>query len=362
MQYIDELPSNVTLDENDPLYEVKKAYADKLELIQLNITNELAKIESYVPMPVEPLKPKKAKSSDHVFALDFNDLKNAIDDRFLSSSEISETEAAERGLAELYREYEQMLWQISPKSNISPQQFQSKYSEVDGIRIKKANERDYEFTLINGDQATQVIVNPVLTSTDYEKALAVFNRKFAEYQTKVAEREATLAGKKQAVRDAFAAERAKEEKAYQDRLAQLQDNNLNAAATEYIIKRKVINRFRATEMGIWNVDRPIPPSIKNMMASFQDKNGRKFEHNTAYLVDKSHNTVSKFCAGKNTPLHFNRNSDNLLWLLTEDNKIAVFRPEDFKRINQPKGSYTFEMTVIDKEIKSEADVREVLYF
>ena len=115
-------------------------------------------------------------------------------------------------------------------------------------------------------------------------------------------------------------------------------------------------------MGIWNCDRPIPPSEQRFKASFADKNGNTFHNRTAYLVDKSRNTVKQFYTAEKTPLNFNENSENLLWLLTEDNKIAVFRPEDFKRINQPKGSYQFEMTVIDKEIKSEADVRAVLHF
>jgi len=366
-QNIDEMElikekEELVLDKKDPFYDIKKTHADKLSLLEIKEANELAKIDATQPKPIEPLKPKKATKSDHVFALDFNDLTQAIDDRFLSDSEKNEAAQAEKDLANLYREYEQMLWQISSKSNISPTRFAQQYNEVDGISIKKVNSRDYEFTLINGSSATKVIVNPVLTGRDYEKAMETFNQKFNAFSQEMETREAILKEKKEAVRERIAEERRLEEEDYQNRLAMLQKGQNDHQAIDHIIKRRVVNRFKATEMGIWNCDRPIPPSEQRFRANFVDKSGKQFNNRTAYLVDKSRNTVKRFYTTEKTPLNFNKNSENLLWLLTEENKIAVFRPEDFKRINQPKGSYNFELTVIDKEIKSEKDVREVLYF
>lgn len=355
-------PQDLKLDESDPLYDVKKAYADKLELLAVNEANELAKVEATVPKPSEPLKPKKATRTDNVFALDFNDLSAEIDDRFLSDAEKGEAKQAERDLAGLYQEYEQMLWKVSNQSGISAEKFAQQYNQVDGITIKKVNSRDYEFTLINGSSATKVIVNPVLTGADYEKALATFNQEFAKYSTEIKAREATLTDKKEAIKNRFAQEKEMAEAAFQNQLVAMQNAGNNHQAIDHIIKRKVVNRFKATEMGIWNCDRPIPPFEQKINASFVDKDGNKFDGRMAYLVDKSRNTVVRFYTTDKTPMNYNKNSDNLLWLLTEDNKIAVFRPDDFKRINKPKGSYEFEMAVIDKEIKSEADVREVLHF
>ena len=51
-----------------------------------------------------------------------------------------------------------------------------------------------------------------------------------------------------------------------------------------------------------------------------------------------------------------------MWVITKENKIAVFRPEQFKRINQKKGDYTFVLDLVDQEIKSEEDVRKILLF
>lgn len=353
---------DLKLDKNDPLYEVKKAYAGKLEAITINEANELAKVDATLPKPSEPLKPKKASRSDNVFALDFSDLSAAIDDRFLSDSEKGQAKKAERDLAGLYQEYERMLWKVSPQSSISAEKFAQEYNQVDGITIDKYNDRDYEFTLINGTSATKVIVTPVLTGQDYEKAMATFNQKFAKYSNEIKEREAVLADKKAAIKNRFAEEQKIAESAFQSELAAMQNAGNTNQAIDHIIKRKVVNKFKATEMGIWNCDRPIPPFEQKIQASFVDKNGNKFDGRMAYLVDKSRNTVVRFYTTDKTPMNYNKNSENLLWLLTEDNKIAVYRPDDFKRINKPKGSHEFELTVIDRAIKNEADVREVLHF
>jgi len=224
---------DLTLDKGDPMYEVKKSYTVQLDLLAVKEANELAKIEASEPKLEEPLKPKKATKSDHVFNLDFNDLSAAIDDRFLSDSEKGEAKRAERDLAGLYQEYEQMLWKISSKSSISPSQFANQFGEVDGITIKKINSRDYEFTLINGDAATKVIVNPVLTGKDYDKALATFNQKFAQYSDKIALREEVLSGKKMAIKNRIAAERQEAEAAFESQLAAMQNKGNNHQAVDH---------------------------------------------------------------------------------------------------------------------------------
>ena len=125
-----------------------------------------------------------------------------------------------------------------------------------------------------------------------------------------------------------------------------------------MIKRKVINRFRATSFGVWNCDRPVAPDSYQVKGKFKDQNGKVYNNHTGYLVDRSRNTVSQFYATKGTNMSFNANSENLLWIVTEDNKIAVFRPEDFKKLNKSKGDFTFNLTLVDKPIDNEEDVRE----
>ena len=65
---------------------------------------------------------------------------------------------------------------------------------------------------------------------------------------------------------------------------------------------------------------------------------------------------------KGASMNYNSNSENLLWIVTEDNKIAVFRPEDFKQINRKKGDHTFELRLIDQTVQNEEEIRKILQF
>jgi hypothetical protein len=51
-----------------------------------------------------------------------------------------------------------------------------------------------------------------------------------------------------------------------------------------------------------------------------------------------------------------------MWVVTKDNKLALFRPEKFHGIDEQKGDFTFVLNVVDKKIDSEEDVRKILEF
>ncbi len=351
MQVLDEAALE-DLDENSPLYPAQKELAEKMQSIQITEANESASIEASIPKMKEPSKPMRANNNEYVFDLDFNDLKKPG-----ATGELAETQ---RELADLYKQYEKMLWQLSPDANITPERLQKEFGEVSGLSIRKLNSRDYVLTLEKGEEEISVTVNPVLSGSDYEKAMQDFNQDFANWQQKTGEREARLAAKKQALKQKIATLKKEAQEDFSNRIEKMRASGMDYAATEEIIKKKVVNRFRATGFGIWNCDRPLPPDEVILAVTFKDENNRVFENTTGYLVDKSRNTVYRFLATKGTPLSFNKNSENLLWLVTDDNKLAVFRPEQFKSVEKGKES-TFVLNTIDKRIEDESDVREVLY-
>ncbi len=51
-----------------------------------------------------------------------------------------------------------------------------------------------------------------------------------------------------------------------------------------------------------------------------------------------------------------------MWIITKENKLAVFTPEKFKEIDVKEGDYTFVMDLVDQDIASEEDVRKILQF
>jgi hypothetical protein len=311
----------------------------------------LSNIEASVPKIKQPVKPQRAASSDHVFNLDLKDL-------FPKGK--SSNDAGEADLRQLYQQYEKMLWQLSPNSDMKPEQLQREFGTVTGLSIKKLNERDYELTLEKPGQSTKVTVNPVLAGANYDKALASFNAEFAIFQQQMADREARLAARKAALTKEMEAKRKAARLDFDDRIAELRKQGYEYAANEEIIKKKVVNRFSASEFGIWNCDRPLPPFIMQMAVNFRDADGKAFANRTAYLVDKNRNTVYQFLAEDGATLRFNQTSENLLWLVTEDNKLAVFRPDDFKAIPPGKEQHDFVLKTIDRAIKTEQDVRDIL--
>ena len=61
-------------------------------------------------------------------------------------------------------------------------------------------------------------------------------------------------------------------------------------------------------------------------------------------------------------VRFDQKSDNLMWMVTKNNQIAVFKPNDFKKINEENDKHTFMLQVKPDALKSEEDVRKVLRF
>jgi hypothetical protein len=352
MQVIGDAITAKSLDESSPFYPAQKALAERMLAIQVSEAADLAKLEKTIPKPIEPRKPLKANGTDYVFNLDMDELFPAKD---------SAASADEKELRQLYKKYSKMLWQLSPNASITPDRLQKEFSSVSGLSIKRSNDQDYELELEKGGKSTKVPVIPVLTGTDYDKALAEYNRNFDTWKKQAAERETKLAAQKAAIANRYEEEKKLATLKFEERINELRKQGLDYAASNEIIKKKVVNRFTASEFGIWNCDRPLPPEVLQLAASFKDQNGNRYTNRTAYLVDKSRNTVYQFLADENTLLRFNKSGENLLWLVTEENKIAVFRPAQFKAIPSNEKKFEFVLESVNKEIKNEQDIREILY-
>lgn len=351
MQALEGAVADGSLNEKSPFYPAQKAIAERMLSIQVSQAAEEAKLEKTIPKPIEPRKPQQASGHDYVFNLDLDEVFSAKE---------TESTAEEKELRQLYKKYSKMLWQLGSSASITPDRLQKEFGTVTGLNIKKLNEREYELELEKAGESIKVPVIPVLTGTDYDKAMAEFNRDFENWKRQTAERESKLAVQKAALAKRVEEEKKLASQEFDERIKELRQQGLDYAANNEIIKKKVVNRFTASEFGIWNCDRPLPPQVIQMAASFKDESGKKFTNRTAYLVDKSRNTVFQFLADENTELRFNKSTENLIWLVTEDNKIAIFRPAKFKDIPSDKSKYEFVMETVNKEIKTEQDIREIL--
>lgn len=341
------------LEESDPLFQYKKELLSSYDAIESRVAEQLRALESSIPKPVEPLRPQRAAPGRPTLELNFLDGSLNVEDT--QNGEVQDE------LAKLQRMYKGVIWQISPSSPAFDERaFNVRWQSV---RIRPANNRDYELTLIHPQNQVTLIVSPVLMGSDYEAALQRYEGEYQAYEAARAEWEARLKEQKQALLGEAEREKAEALKAYDHKLDELRASGLEFGnATRYLVKRKVVNRFKATGFGFWNCDRLIPPAEQRVQAAFRDQHGNFYRNHTAYLVDRSENTVYRLYATDKTPLHFDANSENLLWIVTDDHKIAVARPEDFARINPEKNAYTLQLKLIDKEILNEEDVRAILQF
>ena len=325
---------------NEVLASFENEYKNALKAIEKKEVSSLLSIDETQPLPIEPIRPQRAKSTDPVIDFDV------------------ETTSPE--LTQLKEQYGNILWKVSEKNvDLNTNAFQLEWPDA---KINKLNTQDYELTLINGSNELKVIVSPVLTGKDFDNAIATYNTAMNTYRQQLAKRETALQPAKLELTNQFAIEKATAKQNYDAKIAAWQKQNQNDPAINQLVRRKIINRFVATSFGIWNCDRPIHPNDAKIEGKFTNDKKVIFDNQTAYIVDKNRNTIVKMHAKDGADVNFDQMSDNLLWMVTKDGQVAIFKPEEFKRINKKKGSHEFEMQVQDQALKTEEDVRKVLKF
>ena len=323
---------------NEALAAFENEYNKALTAIKEKEENALLEIDRTQPLPIEPIRPQKANRNDPVVDFDV------------------ETTSPE--LKRLKEQYGNILWKISEQNtNLNTNAFNLEWPDA---KIDQLNDKDYELTLINGSNQLKVIVNPVLTGDDFDNAMSSYRASMATYEQQLSKREATLQPAKLALTNQFNIEKAKAKQNYETKIAAWQKQNEGDA--NQLVRRKIINRFVATSFGVWNCDRPIHPNDFKVKGEFSNDKKVIFDNQTAYIVDKKRNTIVKLYAKDGAEVNFDHASDNMLWMVTKDGQVAIFKPEEFKRINQKKDSHDFNLEVQDQALKTEEDVRKMLRF
>jgi len=227
--------------------------------------------------------------------------------------------------------------------------------------LEKTIDESFILNLAKGEKTATLKVKPVLVGKDYDQALQQFETRLAAYQTEKKAAEKALAAKKQEIEERIALEKEAANKAFSERIAALKAKGHDNYATNEIVKRTVLNKFQINRFGTWNCDRPRPAYLAQLDGTFQDQHFNKYKNTIVYHTDKSQNTVRRFYLqdiARN--IQFNKDSKNLIWLVTEENKLAVFPTAYFERIQKMDGEYNFEMDLNEVVINSEEDVRAVL--
>ena len=250
------------------------------------------------------------------------------------------------------------LWQILPEGP----QLNADLAGLAWTQEKFAPLPDnkYQLTLKSGAQTLELLIVPVLKASEYAAAKAGFDQALNTYNAQLQQRQQQLETAKKALMEQSEAIKATAGKNYQSNLAALQQSGNQAAASQLMIRDKIAHQFQIDVLGTWNCDRPLPPYVMDIVANFKDQNGNFYDYHPAYMVDRKRNTIARFLATPKTKLMLDQTGDNLIWLVTPDNRLAVCRQAGFPDLSTSQKRYTFELEYIDKQIHSETDIREVL--
>ncbi len=325
-----------SVDPNDPLYWAKTALLEELTAIEAGAEAQRRQIRQSLARPVAPVKPQPLSSDQPSLELDF-----------LDGVEI---EGQDR------RFYEGTIWQISPNSpDFDPDVLSEVWAD---FQFRPVNNVEYELTLLRGEEQEKILVTPVLSGDDYQRARQAYEEAYARYEAQLAEYEAAINRRLDSLQTTTDAAILTAREQFESQVKTLQDEG---QFVETGIRRRIVNRFLASSLGIWSCDRLLPVGGETFRATFVDQHGKEYRSHTAYLATKGHNTVFRFFTGESGALQIDLDAESLLWVVTEDNKIALLRPRRLREdLSGRKEAPLLELELIDQEIRTEEDVREIL--
>ena len=123
-------------------------------------------------------------------------------------------------------------------------------------------------------------------------------------------------------------------------------------------EEKITRLFQLNGFGLINCDYPTPyPQGAELTSKYKDTKGNTLTLNNIVLIEKGRNAIFRYT----TRIKFNPQKENILWGITTNNRLAYLKSDDFKKIKNTFGDYTFTMNVYPKILKTYEDVCKVLF-
>ncbi len=313
-----------------------------LRRIQEEAEQRRRSLQEQYPLPEPPAAPYALRPDLPSFDLDLAD-----DALVLEQADGQAFDPEER--RRLQEEYAHTTWQVSPQSaEVDTRAFNVQWQ---GFRLQQLGPYTYRLTLIHEAREEELIVHPILSGEKLAQAQAEFETARESYRSEMALREDQMAPRLQQLEARVKKEREEAWSNYRSILAQLEEREVQTD--------QVTTTFALTRLGIWNVDAPHLPAQAPVKARFVSAEGSPIGGRTAWLADRARNTVFRYYAAKGTPVHLNPQKDQVLWVVTEQGRLAVLRREDLAALSGEEEP-TLVLHEVDRDLKSAEEVREVL--
>jgi hypothetical protein len=348
---------DVALEESEIVQNLALVHNElyNLEAEKAKETQQLLKGLS-ISKPIKPTKPKMPNSNNYV--LDF-DLSGFLqEEEFAEGGEFHDSTMYNAN--EHLTEYEKVMWEVSADQK---RNYELATSSIvwDNIKLNKIDNQRFKLKLSNGSKNVQLIIHPILQGNDlinaqakYEKKLAVYEIASAKYNTTIEPVTKEL-DKKYAVKTIT----------LENKIVTLQRSynkariNVMRSMDLELENQTIVNRFKVKQFGIWNCDKPEVTEKRTVKAKFQDESGESVNYYMVYIADKNNGRVQRFYTNQKTEITYNPNSDNVMWLVSKDGKIAVAKSEEFDKIGNKK-RFTFTLNRITQSIGNKEDVKAIL--
>ncbi len=283
-------------------------------------TEEVADVDA--TPSVDQIKPVRAGASKFIFKVDYN------------KNEFPELKAFSNVLFEVDEQ----------KSKFSAALYDVNWKD---ITLKRSRLKDYYLLhLVRPDTSIKVYVKPVFAAKDYQKAIDIYN------------------GKQQQINN-------RNEQLHQrsERVAEQREVLESQAPASYYVSTtnsSPVAGFRNVsvfQLGTFNCDYPLPIKDYTFTPTFT-LNGEVILPRKVYLSDITVNAV--YTADANGEFRCNRKLQMVLWVITNDNKMAVFSVDEFKRITKGTDHPVFPlqllsassgMTVLERALRGENDIQ-----
>jgi hypothetical protein len=316
--------------------------------------------EEFVNQDVQKID--QIKSELQVIAKDIKDIKTKIPERPKKVNEKKPTfriDVDPKEFPEIMA-FNDLYWEVGAENK----GFTDEYYNVtwDDVKISENNKgQSYTLTLTKDKRVEHLFVKPRYGDSSYGKACDNFDKKYETYLARLDSRLKDEA-KKQQEYDTKLADLEEKRKAWEAQMAEKrrkwEEAQINAQRIAASTNR-VVRNFTANRFGIFNCDNPQKlPKGESVIANFKDKSGKTIMLTKIYLASIDRNAMYTYNINK--PVRWNPKHENVLWGITSENELAVFRPKDFNKVPENISKYTFEMDTDGDALVSTNTIKEFL--
>lgn len=324
-------------------HDIEKVIPKKIDSVKVVYATKVQRL----PVAREPAKPAKVTPGRPSFKLDG------------SYDEFPELSA-----------FNNVVFEVGPENkNYSKDLHDVTWSDVK-ISQGPVKGKNYMLTLSYRNRSEKLIVYPVLTGDDFEKAQKNHEEKLALYESLVNKRQAEekrLMSELQAKQSAYLAEQAKKQKAYDEEKARMQEkynvqeqNELSSNFNALNIQVKATRLFSVSQFGIYNSDCPHPvPNGASVIPIFVSSEKDKPVHaDRIYLVDHTHKTVYDLDRSNGFKMNYDPNTSYSACIFSK-NALYLCSKQSFKQTIE-QGSNTFAIDDIKTGTDNLIDFKKAL--